>query len=324
MDYKDYYKILGVPKTADEKEIKKAYRKLAREYHPDVNPNNGSAEAKFKEINEAYEVLGDREKRAKYDQLGQSYQQWQQAGGQPGGFDWNQWVAANQAAGGRAGQAGGYRVDYGNIEDLFGGDSGFSDFFEQIFGGAGFGGTGQGVRRGQPRAVAQDLEQPVDISLEEAFRGAQRLLDVDGRHLEVKIPPGVKTGSRVRVAGEGIPAGRGGRRGDIYLHINVLPHPNFERNGDDLHTEAQIDLFVALLGGEANVATLAGAIALRIPAGTQAGRTFRLAGQGMPKLRSPKERGDLYIKVQVRLPDKLSDQERELVRQWAQHRGVAV
>jgi curved DNA-binding protein len=320
MEYKDYYKLLGVPRTADEKEIKKSYRKLARQYHPDVNPNDKAAEAKFKEINEAYEVLSDPEKRRKYDQLGQSYQSWQQTGGQPGGFDWNQWVAANQAAGARAGgQPGGWRVDYGgDVEDIFGGGTGFSDFFQQIFGG-----MGAGVRTAQP-AAPRDLEQPVDINLEEAFQGGQRLLDVDGRRLEVRIPPGVRTGSRVRVAGEGLPGARGGARGDIYLRINVLPHKNFERRDDNLYTELQVDLFTALLGGEVLVPTLSGTMALRIPAGTQAGRTFRLAGQGMPKLRVPSERGELFVKVQVRLPEQLSDKERDLVRQWAQLRGVPV
>ena len=322
MEYKDYYVLLGVPKTADEKEIKKAYRKLARRYHPDVNPNDKAAEAKFKEINEAYEVLSDKEKRRRYDELGQSYQQWQQAGGQPGGFDWNQWVAANQAAGSR-GQPGGRRVDYGNIEDLFGGGSGFSDFFEQVFGGTGGRGT-VGTRRTQAPAAGRNLEHEAEITLEEAFQGAQRLLDIDGKRLQVKIPPGVKTGSRVRVAGEGLPTGRNGAHGDLYLRISVLPNPAFERRGDDLYTEIQADMFTALLGGEVHVPTMNGTVALRIPAGTQAGRTFRLSGQGMPRLRTPQERGDLYVKIQIRLPDKMSDQERELVRQWAQLRGVAV
>jgi curved DNA-binding protein len=321
MEYKDYYKILGVAKSADEKEIKKAYRKLARQHHPDVNPNDKEAEAKFKEINEAYEVLSDADKRQKYDQMGQSYQSWQQAGGQPGGFNWNDWVAANQAAGARGRQGPGQRVAYEDLNDIFGSSSGFSDFFEQFFSGAGRGAPGA---RSTAPIAGRDLEQEVDVTLEEAFQGAQRLLEMEGRRLEVKIPPGVKTGSRVRVAGEGMPGARGGVRGDIYLRINVLPAKDFERRDDDLYTEVPVDLFVALLGGEVHVPTLAGTMALRIPAGTQPGRSFRLAGQGMPKLRAPGERGDLYAKIQVRLPDKLNDQERELVRQWAQLRGVVV
>lgn len=314
MEYKDYYKILGVDKTADEKEIKKAYRRLARQFHPDMNPGDKAAEARFKEINEAHEVLSDPEKRRKYDELGQNYQRWQQSGGQPGGFDWSQWMAG--------GQPGGVRVEYGDLKDLndlFGG-SGFSDFFDAIFGGA----VSQGGRRRASRAApaaAQDIEQEVEITLEEAFRGTQRLMDVDGRRLEVKIPPGVKTGSKVRMAGEGLPGGRTGARGDIYLVIKVLPHPIFERRGDDLHCEMPVDIFTALLGGEARVPTLDGPVALRIPPGSQAGRTFRLTGQGMPRLKA-EGRGDLYAKLRLVLPEKLSDEELRLVREWARLRGV--
>ncbi len=315
MEYKDYYQILGVDRNADEKEIKKAYRRLARQYHPDMNPGDKAAEARFKEINEAHEVLSDPEKRRKYDELRQNYQRWQQAGGQPGGFDWSQWV--------RGAQPGGVRVEYGDIrdfEDLFGG-SGFSDFFEAIFGGMGVR-TAGGTRAGRA-ATAQNIEQEVEITLEEAFRGTQRIMEVDGRRLEVKIPAGVKTGSKVRVPGEGLASGGGTVRGDIYLVIKVLPHAVFERRGDDLYCEIPVDMFKALLGGEVQVPTLAGPVVLRIPPGTQSGRTFRLAGQGMPKLRS-EQRGDLYAKVRVTLPEKLSDREMQLVREWARLRGVAV
>jgi curved DNA-binding protein len=327
MEYKDYYKILGVDKHADEKEIKKVYRRLARQFHPDMNPGDKAAEAHFKEINEAYEVLSDAEKRRKYDELGQNYQRWQQTGGQPGGFDFSQWF--NQAqAGQAAGQPGGVRVEYGDLNDLFGSDGGFSDFFEALFGGAA--GPAAGGRRGaagtrtaQSPARGRDLEQEVDVTLEEAYQGAQRLMEIDGRRLEVKIPPGVKTGSRVRVAGEGMP-GRSAQRGDLFLRINVLPNGAFERREDDLHTEVAVDLFTALLGGEVHVPTLAGTVSLKIPPDTQAGRTFRLAGQGMPRLRSPQEHGDLYVRLRVRLPEKLTEQERRLVREWAQLRGVKV
>jgi len=317
MEYKDYYKILGVDKNADQKEIKKAYRRLARQYHPDVNPGDKAAEARFKEINEANEVLSDPEKRRKYDELGQNYQRWQQTGGRPGGFDWSQWTAA--------GQPGGVHVEYGDLNDMFSG-MGFSDFFEAIFGGMGAGAQrGTRTTRGTRTAPRpRDLEQEVEITLEEAFRGTKRLMEIDGRRLEVKIPPGVKTGSRVRMAGEGLPGGRSGVRGDIYLRIKVLPHATFTRRGDNLHCEVPVGLFTALLGGEVRVPTLSGSVLLRIPPGTQSGRTFRLAGQGMPKLRKPKERGDLYAKVQVRLPEKLSAREQKLVKEWAQLRGVHV
>lgn len=329
MEYKDYYKILGVEKNADEKEIKKAYRKLARQYHPDMNPGDKAAEARFKEINEAHEVLSDPEKRRKYDELGQDYARWQQAagagGGQGGGVDWTHFYT--QQAGQRGAGPGGVRVEYADINDLFGSEQGFSDFFQAFFGGGmgGMGGgattTGTGRRtRRAPQAPPQDIEHEVEVTLEEAFKGSQRLLDVDGRRLEVKIPAGVKTGSRIRMAGEG-PSNAGGARGDIYLVVKVLPDPNFERRGDDLYTEIPVDLFTALLGGEARVPALGGAVALKIKPGTQSGRTIRLTGQGMPKLRST-ERGDLYAKVRVMLPDKLSEREEELVREWARLRGV--
>jgi curved DNA-binding protein len=330
MEYKDYYNILGVEKNADEKEIKKAYRKLARQYHPDLNPGDKAAEARFKEINEAHEVLSDPEKRRKYDELGQNYQRWQQTGGQGGGFDWAQYYAqqAGQRGPGGAGP-GRVRVEYADINDLndlFGGEQGFSDFFHTFFGGMGGGPTAgatsrrTGARRAAPPTPPQDFEHEIEVTLEEAFKGGQRLLDVDGRRLEVKIPPGVKTGSRIRMAGEG-PANMGGARGDIYLVVKLQPDPNFERRGDDLYTEIPVDLFSALLGGEVRVPTLGGAVALKIKAGTQSGRTIRLAGQGMPKLRS-NERGDLYAKVRVMLPERLSEREEELVQEWARLRGV--
>jgi curved DNA-binding protein len=316
MEYKDYYKVLGVDKNADEKEIKKAYRRLARQHHPDMNPGDKAAEARFKEINEANEVLSDAEKRRKYDALGQDYQRWQQTGGGTGGFDFSQWQAASAP--------GGTRVEYGDISDLFGSDAGFSDFFDAIFGSMAAGRSAPGARPSRTAGAPRSVEQEVEVTLEEAFQGAQRLMDVDGRRLEVKIPAGVKTGSKVRVAGEGLQSSRAGPRGDIYLLIKVLSHPTFERRGDDLLCEAPVDLFAALLGGEVRVPTLAGPVALRIPAGTQSGRTFRLGGQGMPKLRTPNERGDLFAKVRIVLPEKLSDRELQLVREWAKLRGVAV
>jgi curved DNA-binding protein len=322
MDYKDYYKILGVERNADEKEIKKAYRRLARQYHPDMNPGDKAAEARFKEINEAHEVLSDAEKRRKYDELGQNYQRWQQAGGPAGGFDWSEYVAGGRGQSAPGSGPGGVRVDYGNINDLFGSDQGFSDFFQAIFGGAG--GATTTTRRTAGRrpsaAPPQDYEHEIEVTLEEAYRGGQRVLDVDGRRLEVKIPAGVKTGSRIRMAGEGPAAAPGSVRGDIYLVVKVLPDPIFERRGDDLYTEISVDLFTALLGGEARVPTIGGTVALKINKGMQSGRTIRLAGQGMPKLKSS-ERGDLYARVRVMIPEKLSEREEELVRQWAQLRG---
>jgi len=305
MEYKDYYKILGVDKRASVREIKQAYRKLARQYHPDVNPGDKKAEEKFKTINEAYEVLSDSDKRRKYDQLGTSYFRWQQQGGDPHGFDWSQWFS------GQPGE-GGVRVDYSDLDDLFGG-GGFSDFFQTIFGGMG------GQRRSGRRVSRKghDYEQPVEISLEEAVRGTQRVLSADGERITVKIPPGVKTGSKVRVAGKG-GAGMGrGPAGDLYLKVTVSRHRVFERKGDDLHCEVPVDLYTAVLGGETDVPTLNGKVRLKIPAGTQGGRTFRLRGKGVPYLRNPAGRGDLYVTVKISVPKRLSRKERTLFEELA-------
>jgi curved DNA-binding protein len=303
MEYKDYYKTLGVDRNAEEKEIKKAYRKLARQYHPDVNPGDKAAEEHFKDINEAYEVLSDPEKRRKYDQLGSSWQQWQRTGRDPGGFDWSRWSSAAQP--------GGVRVEYrdlGDLGDLFGGRD-FSDFFQSIFG-------GMGAPQSRPRR-GQDYTQPVEITLEEAFQGTARMIQKDGRRLEVKIPPGVGTGSKVRVAGEGSPGLAGGAGGDLYLEVNVLPHSIFEREGDDLHCEVPVSVYTAVLGGEIKAPTLSGDVMLNIPPETQSGRTFRLRGKGMPNLRNPKKRGDLYARLMIQIPPKLSQRERELFRELA-------
>jgi curved DNA-binding protein len=318
MEYKDYYKILGVDRNADEKEIKKAYRRLARKYHPDVNPDNKEAEERFKEINEAHEVLTDPDKRRKYDQLGANWQQWQHMGRDPSGFDWSQWTT-------RAPGGGRVHVEYGDLGDLFGGafgGGGFSDFFEAIFGGAGRQGSQAwtGTRQARPRR-GQDYEQPVEITLEEAFSGTRRVLEKDGRRIEVKIPPGVKTGSKVRIAGEGAPGLGRGATGDLYLKVTVLPHKVFERQGDDLYCEVPVNLYAAILGGETNVPTLKGTVSLKIPPETQGGRTFRLKGQGMPQLRDSKKHGDLYAKVKVVLPKGLSAKEKELFRELAQMRS---
>ena len=293
MEYKDYYKILGVDRNAEEKEIKKTYRKLARQYHPDVNPGDKVAEERFKGINEAYEVLSDPEKRQKYDRLGSSWQQWQGMGRDPGGFDWSQWFSQAQPGGGRT------RVEYVDL----------SNFFQSIFG-------GMGATQTRPRR-GQDYTQPVEITLEEAFQGATRMIQKDGRRLEVKIPPGVRTGSRVRVAGEGSPGMAGGASGDLYLEVTVVSHSVFEREEDDLHCEVPISLYTAVLGGEVKLPTLSGDVMLKIPPWTQGGRIFRLRGKGMPNLRNPKKRGDLYARLMVQVPQKLSEREEELFRELA-------
>ncbi|MBN1659845.1 MAG: J domain-containing protein [Anaerolineae bacterium] len=311
MDYKDYYETLGVSRDASEKEIKSAFRKLARKYHPDVNPGDAQAEEQFKEINEAYEVLSDPEKREKYNRLGSDWRRWQQAG-QPGDFDWGRYTA---------GAPGGVHVRYGtpeDLEDMFGGGGAFSDFFSQIFGGAGMGGRPGGFRYEARPQRGRDYEQPVDISLQEAFTGTTRILQRECGRLEVQIPAGARTGTRVRMAGEGAPGAAGGPCGDLFLRVHVVDDPRFERRGDDLYTTVTTDLYTMVLGGEIRVPTLTGQVALTIPPGTQNGRTFRLAGQGMPELRQPSQRGDLFATVQVRLPTDLTPHQRELFEQLRQ------
>jgi curved DNA-binding protein len=300
MKYKDYYRVLGVNKNAEEKEIKRAYRKLARELHPDVNPDNPRAEERFKEINEAYEVLGDPEKRAKYNRFGSSWQQYQHAGGDPSGFDWSQWVR-----GGAPG--GGIHID---TEGL----GGFSDFFNALFGSMG----GQSSRRGRRvDRLGQDVEQQVQITLEQAFHGARRSLKRNGRRLNVSIPRGVDSGARIRIAGKGNPGGAGLPAGDLYLKINVAPHAVFTRQGDDLQREIEVDLYTALLGGAVRVDTLDGTVTLKVPPETQGGRTLRLRGKGMPRLKQPDSRGDLYVKIRVLLPQNLSEREKKLFNELA-------
>jgi curved DNA-binding protein len=301
MEYKDYYKILGVDRNADDKDIKRAYRLLALKYHPDKNPGDKQAEERFKEINEAYEVLGDPEKRRKYNQLGESYRAWERMGGRPGGFDWSQWTQ---------GAPGGMHVEFGDLGDLFG--SGFSDFFNSVFGGV----PGQqrgGFGRAQTRG--RDIEQPVSISLTEAFHGTLRVLQHDGRRLEIKIPPGAKTGTKVRISGKGQPGSAG--PGDLFLNVKVENDPRFERKEDNLYSEIEVDLYTAVLGGEEIIPTLSGPVILTIPPGSQNGQTFRLKNRGMPKIRNPKSFGDLYAKIKVMIPDNLSHEEKELFKRLA-------
>lgn len=309
MEYKDYYKILGVNRDAKDEEIKRAYRKLALKYHPDRNPNDKQAEEKFKEINEAYQVLSDPERRARYDQLGESYARWQQRGA-PGGFNWDEWVT--MPGGGNV------RVEVGNIEDLFGGGLGeFSEFFRRIFGGM-QGYSSADFRRkaaGGRTAQAPIYESDVRISLLEAFHGTTRRIELDGRRLEVKIPPGARTGTKVRVADAVVTPD--GRKGDLYLKIEVEEDPNFERKGNDLYTETEVDLYKAVLGGEVSVRTLTGSVILNIPPGTQPGQTFRLAGQGMPVIKEPHSRGNLFVRVKVRIPRNLTPEQRQLFQKLA-------
>lgn len=301
MEYKDYYQILGVDRSADEKEIKRAYRKLALKYHPDKNPGDKQAEEKFKELNEAYEVLGDAEKRAKYDQLGASYRQWERMGRGSGDFDWSQW------AGGVPGGA--TRVEFGDLGELFGG--GFSDFFNAIFGG----GMPAGGARPGASGRRRDIRQRLSISLAEAYSGASRRVAVNGRKLDVKIPAGARTGTKIRLSGQA------GGAGDVYLDVEVLPDGRFDRKGDDLYTDAQVDLYTAVLGGELKVPTLEGDVVLTIPPGSQSDQMFRLKDRGMPKLRHKDQHGDLFVRVKVVIPTNLSPEERQLFEKLSESRN---
>ncbi|MCI0398608.1 MAG: J domain-containing protein [Chloroflexi bacterium] len=322
MEYKDYYKTLGVSKSATEEEIKKAYRKLARKYHPDVNPGNKMAEETFKDINEAYEVLSDTDKRAKYDRFGAQWRQYERAGGRPEDFDWAQWQA--QPGGGRSYTR---TVSPEEFEELFGGGGlgGFSEFFETLFGGGrpGFGGdfTGRGY---QPRR-GRDQEHTIEVTLEEAFQGATRLLQwEDGREIRARIPRGAETGTRVRFSGQGSPGPAGSEPGDLYLNVVVLPHPVFQREGDDLKVTVPVDLYTAVLGGKVDVSSPDQTVKLTIPPETANGKVFRLRGLGMPRLRRPEERGDLFATVEIQLPQNLSEKEKELFRQLQEMRPKAM
>ncbi len=325
MDYKDYYKILGVDKNASQDEIKKAFRKLARKYHPDMNKGDKAAEEKFKEINEANEVLSDPDKRQKYDQFGAHWQQYGRAGGRPEDFNWDPW---------QTGGAGGFNTRTMSQEDLerifggiggsqgMGGAGGFSDFFETLFGGlGGRGGADFGQRRVRRSQRGQDAVHTVEITLEEAHRGTSIMLQwEDGRKIEAQIPPGVKTGSKVRLRGQGQRGAMGGQSGDLFLKVKVHPHPLFKREGDNLRTNVPVGVYDALLGGEVEVAAIDQRIKLTVPPETENGKTFRLRGLGMPNLRDEKKKGDLLVKVNVLLPKKLSSKEKALFKQLREMR----
>lgn len=310
MEYKDYYKILGVDRNANENEIKRAYRKLALKYHPDRNPNNPRAEENFKEINEAYQVLSDPQKRARYDQLGESYTQWQARGAPSGGFRWDDWFTTSPG--------GGMNVGREDLEDILGSE--FSEFFRRIFGSMYDTGPiprSQRTRTSQARNA--EYQQNVVISLSEAYHGTTRRLEVQDRKLEVKIPPGARTGTKVRVPGA-ITTPDAAKK-DLFLVLEVAPDPRFEREGDHLHTTVTIDLYTAVLGGEVTVPTLTGNVLLTIPPGTQPDQVFRLANRGMPNIRNPQNRGDMYVRVKVQIPQRLNPQQRQLFEQLARLRG---
>lgn len=308
MDYKDYYKTLGVEKTATTEQIKKAYRKLARQYHPDVNPNDAAAEQKFKEANEANEVLSDPEKRQKYDQMAADYQRYQQQGGRrsqgagpgAGGFDWNQYAQA----GGAGGQFGGEGED-------------FSDFFSSIFGGMG-GGAGGG-RSSRPGA-GSDYQAELELTLAEAYAGGPRTITVNGKNLRITIQPGVADGQTIRLRDQGGPGRNGGPNGALLITFRILPDARYARTGDDLTQDVLVPLYRALLGGEQTVETLGGPVKIKLKPETANGSRLRLRGKGFPVYRQEGQYGDLYLRLNVQLPTNLTDAERELLQQLAKLR----
>jgi curved DNA-binding protein len=314
VQFRDYYETLGVAKTASEDEIKSAFRKLARKYHPDVAKDKKEAEEKFKQINEAYEVLSDPEKRRKYDQLGENWNQ-------PGGFQPPPQWGGGQRGGGFHGAGG----ENGGVEFEFGG-TGFSDFFEAFFGGgrgrSAFGGFGQ---RGSMAERGSDVEADIMVTLEEALHGSTRQVSLRRAGSEktetyqVKIPRGVREGQRIRLAGQGEAGERGGKSGDLFLRVRLARHPDFSVEGSDLVHEVKIAPWQAVLGDQIIVPTLEGNARLKLPPGTQGGQRFRLRGRGLPGVSG--QRGDLYVVVQITVPKKLSDSEQKLWEQLAQLHG---
>ena len=302
MDYKDYYKALGVDKTATAEQIKKAYRKLARQYHPDVNPNNPDAERRFKEANEAHEVLSDPDKRKKYDQFGADWQHYQQANaggrgaaGAAGGFDWSQYTQGNSFEG-------------------FGGEQSgdFSDFFSSMFGNMG----GAGGRSTRPGA-GQDYQAELELTLEEAYHGGPRTITVNGKNLRLTIAPGVADGQTIRLRDQGGAGRNGGPNGSLLISFRVPPSPRYARTGDDLMQDVPVPLYRALLGGEQTVETLGGPVKIKIKPETANGTRLRLRGKGFPVYRQAGQFGDLYLRLSVEMPQHLTEPEKELLRQLA-------
>lgn len=307
MRTKDFYEELAITPDADEQTIKQAYRRLARQYHPDVNGGDAQAEERFKAINEAYQTLGDPEKRKRYDDVRQQQTYWQHAG-----------VAGDTDGGPWHGMPGGWvytsTVSPEDMQDIFTNSEVFANLF-----GAAFAGGNPTSRTPRPQR-GRDIELPVEVTLHEVLNGAHRVVQMGERRIEARIPPGVYTGSRIRLAGQGQPGHNGGAAGDLYLLVQVLPDAQCERQGDDLLTEATVDMYTAALGGEVRVPTLDGSVLLKIPAQTQAGKKFRLRGKGLPRLEQPEQRGDMYVSIKLVLPEPLSERELETLRQLVQER----
>jgi len=301
MEYKDYYKILGVDKSATKDEIKKAYRKLAKEYHPDKTKGDKGLEEKFKAVSEAYQVLSNDENRKKYDQLGANWKQAQQQPGGDAGFDYSQFY----------GQAGGQR---GRHQTFQGDPEAFSEFFNNIFGG-GAGGFGGQSRGGARKMKGQDFAADMEITLEEAYHGCSRILQLDNQKLRISTKPGTRDGQKIKLKGKGSPGINGGPNGDLYITIHVPKHPVFKRKENDLYSTLTLDVYTAVLGGSFQVPTLNGNVTMKIPKGTQGGKKLRLKGKGMPVYGQTDQFGDLYVTIQIKIPTNLSTEEEKLFKE---------
>lgn len=303
MDYKDYYKILGVEKDASDEEIKKAYRKLAVKYHPDKNQGNKKAEEKFKEINEANEVLGDVAKRKQYDEVGENWKYYEQQQG------------TNHGNAHRRGTRAG-RPDFGDFrKEDFEGSGQFSDFFESLFGGGARGNT-ESFSRGSFRG--EDLEAEMEITLEEAFHGVTKQITLNGQKLNLKLKPGIREGQSLRMKGKGNAGINNGPNGDLIITMHVAKHPRFEVKGNDLYFDHYIDMYTATLGGKISIETMGRPVQMNIPAGTDSNKTFRLKGMGMPHYNSPEVSGDAFVRIHIKVPKNLSQQERDLLHRLAE------
>lgn len=309
MDYKDYYKILGISKGATQDEIKKAFRKLAIKYHPDKNPGDKKSEEKFKEVNEANEVLSDAEKRKKYDDLGENWNSYQQHGGN-GNFDWGKWSSQGQQ-----------RQSRNQGEEFFGGGGNFSDFFESIFGGRGGDARGPGQRTARVLR-GQDLQAEMEITLEDSYNGATKQITLNGQKLNMNLKPGVYDGMVLRMKGKGGAGVNGGEAGDLHITFKLAKHPNFEVKGNDLHLEEPLDLYTAVLGGKLEIKIFNKTLKIPIPAGTDSGKTFRLNGLGMPFYGKADVRGDAYVKMKIIVPKDLSEEEEELFKKLSMKQKI--
>jgi curved DNA-binding protein len=293
MEYKDYYKVLGITKSASQDEVKKAFRKMAVKFHPDKNPGDKKAEEKFKEANEANEVLGDPAKRKKYDELGANWKQYEQQG--------NQYRGQQQYSG---------RRQYDSGEG-FGGE--FSDFFESFFGGGGFSGFNQSQTRSRK---GTDLSAEMELTLHDVFHGTTRQVTIDGDRVNLKVKPGTRDGQILRMKGKGSPGAGGGQNGDLLITVKLTKDPKFERRGDDIYFNHLLDAITAILGGNISVEGFDKTVSMNIPEGTDSNKLFRMKGMGIPHFDNPEERGDAYVRMVLQTPKNLTDQEKKLLNEF--------